>query len=304
MRDVSGALAGKRVGILGKGGSGKTTVCVLLARALRPLGYDVCVVDADSTNVGLARFLGLDEAPAPLIDHFGGLVFSGGSVTCPVDDPTPLPGADVEIEEIPTAHHARTEEGIDFLVLGKMGHRGPGAGCDGPIAKMARDLRIGSAGGRLVTLVDFKAGLEDSARGVITGLDWVVVIVDPTNAAVEMAIDVKHLIEKLRSGAVPATAHLNDPGLVELAESLYRQVGIAGMSCVINKAREEQERFLRARLAAVGITPIGSIGDHPSIGTAWMRGVRLDDSIAGIDEIAGTLERAVKLSGECDASVP
>ncbi len=46
-------LAGKRIGVLGKGGSGKSTVAVLMARALRGCGYQVCILDADSTNAGI-----------------------------------------------------------------------------------------------------------------------------------------------------------------------------------------------------------------------------------------------------------
>jgi MinD-like ATPase involved in chromosome partitioning or flagellar assembly len=46
-------LSGLRIGVFGKGGAGKSTVAVLLARALRARGYSVLVLDADSTNVGL-----------------------------------------------------------------------------------------------------------------------------------------------------------------------------------------------------------------------------------------------------------
>ena len=79
------ALNGKRIGIFGKGGSGKSSVTVLLAKALKKSGYDVCVLDADSTNVGLAQALGIEQPPAPLLDYFG-----GGAVTYPMDDPMPL----------------------------------------------------------------------------------------------------------------------------------------------------------------------------------------------------------------------
>jgi hypothetical protein len=90
-RDIP--LQGCRLGIFGKGGSGKSTLAVLLARALNARGYEACILDADSTNVGLHQALGVPWPPRPLIEHFGGMVFSGGNVTCPVDDPTPLPGA-------------------------------------------------------------------------------------------------------------------------------------------------------------------------------------------------------------------
>ena len=79
------ALNGKRIGIFGKGGSGKSSVTVLLAKALKKSGYDVSVLDADSTNVGLAQALGIEKPPAPLLDYFG-----GGAVTYPMDDPMPL----------------------------------------------------------------------------------------------------------------------------------------------------------------------------------------------------------------------
>ena len=74
-------LSGKRIGIFGKGGSGKSTATVLLARVMRDLGYEICILDADSTNMGLPLALGIGQAPVPFMNYFGGMVFSGGSVT-------------------------------------------------------------------------------------------------------------------------------------------------------------------------------------------------------------------------------
>src|SRR3972149_3581220 len=75
-------LSGLRIGVFGKGGAGKSTVTVLLAQALRARGHPVLVVDADSTNVGLAGALGIQREPEPLLQYFGGAVFSGGRGTC------------------------------------------------------------------------------------------------------------------------------------------------------------------------------------------------------------------------------
>ena len=78
------------MGVFGKGGSGKSTFVALLAQVLQEKGYEVCVVDADSTNEGMSQALGVELSPRPLIDYYGGMVFGGGAVTCPVDDPTRL----------------------------------------------------------------------------------------------------------------------------------------------------------------------------------------------------------------------
>ena len=49
------ALGGKRIGLFGRGGAEKSTVVVLFAKVLRGYGYEVCVLDADSTNLGLSQ---------------------------------------------------------------------------------------------------------------------------------------------------------------------------------------------------------------------------------------------------------
>ena len=49
MKSIDKPLAGQRIGLFGRGGSGKSTCTVLLAKALAQAGYEVCVVDADSS---------------------------------------------------------------------------------------------------------------------------------------------------------------------------------------------------------------------------------------------------------------
>jgi len=288
-------LNGKRIGIFGKGGCGKSTVAVLLAKVLRSIGYDVCLLDADSTNVGLSKALGADRDPVPLLDYYGGMVFSGGFVTCPVDDPTLLVGAHISVDELPEAYHETTPAGIHLFVAGKMGDKGPGAGCDGPIAKIARDFRPGYANETPVTLVDYKAGFEDSARGNIISLDWIIVVVDPTSAAIQMAINMRDMVVQLKAGRLPATAHLEHPDLVELVNQLYREARVKGVLFILNRVRDEEtERYIRDKLAEHGIKPIGTIHDDPSLSIAWLKGEPLTKTTNNheVERIVEELEKA------------
>jgi CO dehydrogenase nickel-insertion accessory protein CooC1 len=281
---TKGVLAGKRVGVFGKGGAGKSTAIVLLARILRERGYGVCVLDADSTNLGLPQALGIEQPPAPLMDYFGGMIFSGGLVTCPVDDPMPLPESEISLEELPSKYSAENEAGITLLTAGKIGEHGAGAGCDGPVSKIARDLKIKRDGEAPVTLVDFKAGFEDTARGVITSLDWAIVLVDPTIAAVEMAVSMRDTIDQIKNGRLPATHHLENPVLVAMANLMFTKARINGALYVMNKIRDkETARYLEAKLKERDIEPVGIIREDPAISVAWLKGKPLASAKARAD---------------------
>ncbi len=290
-------LAGERIGVFGKGGSGKTTTSVLMAKVLRKQGYEVCVLDADSTNIGLHNTLGIDHPPDSLIDYFGGMVFSGGMVTCPVDDPTHLIGAEVSLDQLSTRFYAQTPEGIVYLSAGKIGGMGPGAGCDGPINKIARDFRLLTDRKSLVTLVDFKAGFEDSARGAITSLDWVVVVVDPTNASIQIAIHMKEMVEKLNAGQLPATRHLESPEFIKIAKKIFRDAEVKGVLTILNRIGDDgTESYLRERLSEGGIEPIGVIHEDPMLTISCLKGTPLEGErlMREAENIIHEIERAEK----------
>jgi CO dehydrogenase nickel-insertion accessory protein CooC1 len=288
---ASKVLMGKRIGVLGKGGSGKSTVVVLLAHALRGHGYEVCVLDADSTNVGLHRALGLNGPPRSLLDYFGGMIFRGGSVTCPVDDPTPLQGAEISLVQLTDEYIGRNREGIDLLAAGKISDQGPGAGCDGPISKIARDLRIRSNGGAPVMLIDFKAGFEDAARGAVTTLDWALAVVDPTTAAMQVAVHLKEMIERIKAGELPATSHLESLKLVEMANRIFREALIKDVLVILNRIpAKETEEYMKSYLGLGEVEPIGILHEYPSIAVSWLKGTTLDWTDAK-EEVEGIVER-------------
>ena len=113
-------LNGRRIGVIGRGGAGKSTVVVSLAKKLLEKGYATCVLDADSTNFGLHRALGIAEPPGSLIEYFGGMVFQGGAVSCPVDDPTLIQGNDIDLDDLDPRFQRCSPEGVVLLQAGKL----------------------------------------------------------------------------------------------------------------------------------------------------------------------------------------
>jgi CO dehydrogenase nickel-insertion accessory protein CooC1 len=291
-------LAGQRIGLFGRGGSGKSTCTVLLAKALARAGYGVCVVDADSTNEGLPQALGADKTPDPLLGWFGGTVFSGGPVTCPVDDPVPIAGAHLRAGQLPSQFVGQTPEGIRVFLAGKIGPLGPGAGCDGPMTKIARDFAFETGDPASVTLVDFKAGIEDASRGVITSLDWVIVVTDPTYAGVRAAVTMKTLLEQMHAGFLPATRHLASPELVELTRRAYQEARTKGALYVLNKVPDtDTEHFLWQRLLEAEINVAASIRDDPALRQAWLEGACLHSADAEAE--AAKIVRALEEKRGC-----
>jgi CO dehydrogenase maturation factor len=293
-------LSGKRIGVFGKGGAGKSTLTVLLARTLQRKGYQVVLLDADSTNLGLYMALGIDHTPVPLMDYFGGMVFQGGKVTCPVDDPMPLEDSEINLDELPDKYYVVNSVGITLLTLGKIGDKGPGSGCDGPVSKIARDVRIYDNDRDLITLIDFKAGFEDSARGVITGLDWAIAVIDPTIAAIEMALSLNEMVKQIKNNVLPSTSHLESPELVMWANRVFQNASIERVFFIINRVPNERiESQLLEKLVKKGIKPIGILHEYPEIALSWLEGseVGKEDIFFEMDQIVNELEKADSLKG-------
>lgn len=289
-------LAGEKIAFIGKGGSGKSTCLILLARAMQRRGYEVCVLDTDSTNVGLHAALGIARPPKPLIDHFGGMVFLGGQVTCPVDDPTPLLNPQIDLADLPAEYLSRSAEGIVLLGAGKLADFGVGSGCDGPLVKIARDLILMHHGRPMLTLVDLKAGIEDTARGVLVGMDQAIVVTDPSTAGIGIAVYMSQLIGRLQAGAEPATHHLESAELADVARKRFSESRLAAVHVILNRViDEDEEQEVHRMLDEHGIEPIAVIPHQTALRRAWLRSQPLPTA-----DLADEVDRAV---GHIDAGV-
>ncbi len=180
--------------ICGKGGSGKSTLTILLARALQQTGKVVLVVDADESNICLHRLLGA-RMPEILMDAMGGRKGVkeqlNPSLTVQPEDmllKDPLRLADIPEQCLADA------DGVKLLVVGKIHSFGEGCACMiGNISKtILNRLRDNDDE---VVLIDAEAGLEHFGRRVDAGCDLILCVVDPTFESFTLADTARHMAE-------------------------------------------------------------------------------------------------------------
>ena len=244
------SIAGKRILVCGKGGSGKSTIVALMADVLQKRGYETLVLDGDASNPeGLIRLMferGVNNAPKPLIEFFGGI----GVVTCPVDDPSPLTRANDSVpvlekridiaREIPPEYYIK-EKGISLFQAGKI--ETYGQGCDGPIEKVVRDFMVQ---GDWVSLIDMKAGVEHFGRKIPDTMDIILAILDPTLESVSIA---------------------------KRIESFCKETGMKNFWLILNKiGSKEMESMMMEKLDGLKTRVIGSVSYDPEVAKSGLEG--------------------------------
>ena len=172
-----------KIAITGKGGVGKTTVCALLARAFADSGRKVLAVDADP-NATLAACLGF---PSP--DSIVPL----SEMTDLIEERTGAkPGApgsffklNPRVEDIPE-RFAVQYNGISLLQMGGIKKGGTGCYCpEGVFLKnLVSHLFLSDQD---VLLMDMEAGIEHLGRGTASGVDWLLIVVEPSRQSLETA---------------------------------------------------------------------------------------------------------------------
>ncbi len=161
---------GLKLGVVGKGGVGKTTVAGLLARAYAERGLHVVAIDTDSNpNLGLSLGLSLTDTEAVPVLPRSVVVGSGGTTAA----------ADLVAE-----YGRPTPAGPVLLSAIKISAAGAGCTCGGHAT--VRSLLADALADVDVTLVDMEAGLEHLSRsgGTLAHADVLVVVCEATRKSV------------------------------------------------------------------------------------------------------------------------
>lgn len=226
-----------KLGVVGKGGTGKTTLSALVGLAYVARGKRVLAVDTDS-NPNLALSLGLDEdvaSHAPLVPR--SLVVGPG-------------GGELTPAELIAEYGVVTPAGV--TLLHSMRVEQAGAGCTCASHASVRSL-LGAAidDEADLTLVDMEAGLEHLSRsgGTLAHADVLLMVMEPTRKSVITAARTMALAEEL---------------------------GIPRVAGVGNKARRPEDATFFAEVCDDHGIPLAGIVPHdPDIVAADRLGTRI-----------------------------
>lgn len=174
-----------KLGVVGKGGTGKTTLSTLVALAYVGRGKRVVAVDTDS-NPNLALSLGLEEAvadQAPLVPR-SLVVGSGDGAMTP--------------HQLLADYGLPTPAGVTLLHAMRVNQ--PGAGCSCAAHASVRTL-LGAAieDEADLALIDMEAGLEHLSRsgGTLAHADVLLIVMEPSRKSVLTAARTMALAEEL-----------------------------------------------------------------------------------------------------------
>lgn len=207
-----------KLGVVGKGGVGKTTTAALVAGAYAHRGRRVVAIDTDSNpNLGLSLGLSFEQVEAVPVLPRSVIVGRGGDVT---------------VDELLEQYGRATPVGPLLLSAIRVAEAGAGCTCAGHAT--VRSL-LGEAldDHADVTVVDMEAGLEHLSRsgGTLVHADALLVVMEPSQKSVLTAA---------------RTAALAD------------ELGIPQVHGVGNKVHGEDDlAFLQDATAAVGIDLAG-----------------------------------------------
>lgn len=245
-----------KLGVVGKGGVGKTTISALLAEGCARRGQRVIAVDTDSNpNLGLSLGLSFEDIEA--IPPLPRSVVLGQ-------------GDGLQPAELLRSYGRPTPTGVTLLSAIRVTQAGAGCTCGGH-ATLRSLLGTALQEHADVTVVDMEAGIEHLSRagGTLAHADILVVVVEPT-----------------RKAAITA----------ERTRVLAEELGIARTVAVGNKARRPDDgAFLAAQCQASGVELLGVVPFDPDVSAADRAGTQVAaaGAVAARAVVAEVIDRIV-----------
>jgi CO dehydrogenase maturation factor len=182
-----------KIAVSGKGGVGKTTFSATLAHLFRENGKKVLAIDADP-DANLAAALGypdlgevtpISEMKELVAERTGSQPGTYGSMFT----------INPKVDDLPDTL-AREVDGIKFMTLG--GVKKGGGGCICPESTMLKNIIMHLVLARdEVVIMDMEAGLEHLGRATASGVDHLIVVVEPGQRSLETARAVRRLAADL-----------------------------------------------------------------------------------------------------------
>lgn len=203
-----------KLGIVGKGGVGKTTIAALLADTYAAKGRRVVAIDTDS-NPNLGFSLGLTAEQTEAVRPLPRSVIVGAR-------------GDLTVGNVFDDYGRTTPAGVTLLSAIKVTHAAAGCTCGGhaTVRSLLAEVLDDHAD---VTLIDMEAGLEHLSRsgGTLAHADILLVIMEPSRKAILTAVRTAELAAEL---GIPSVLGLGnkaaDPGDAEFFRQLCAEQGV------------------------------------------------------------------------------
>lgn len=255
-----------KIAISGKGGVGKTTLSASLAGLFKADGYKVLAIDADP-DANLAAALGfkdiqgvvpISEMKELIAERTGSAPGSYGTMFT----------INPKVDDLPETL-AKEIDGVKFMTLG--GVKKGGGGCICPESIMLKQIIMHLVLARdEVVIMDMEAGLEHLGRATSSGVDYILVVVEPGQRSLETA---------------------------KVVKKLAGQLGIKNIGVVGNKVRNERDReFIKNNLE--GLEVLGYISYADSIIEADRNGASVyknsPEAVLGAREVYEKILKAAR----------